>query len=202
MTPPLDALLADLAAWSPPDPEQARLRTAYRDRLLAAGPAALRRDGGPEHVTASALVLDPDLERTVLCLHRKGRFWVQPGGHLEPDDADVAAAALREAREETGLTGPMALPGLLDLNRHALPAGFGACRVHWDVGVAVTAPADAVPAVSDESHAVAWFALDALPQPLAGSVATRLQRARALLAGRSGAGRSAGSRATGDGGGT
>ena len=49
-----------------------------------------------------------------------------------------------------------------------------------------------MPAVSDESDAVAWFALDALPQPLAGSVAARLRRARALLASRSGAGRAAG----------
>ncbi|MBW8810801.1 MAG: NUDIX domain-containing protein, partial [Lysobacter sp.] len=36
-------------------------------------------------------------------LHRKGGFWVQCGGHLEPDDATLSAAALREATEESGI---------------------------------------------------------------------------------------------------
>ena len=183
-----DTLLAELAAWSPPDPDQARLREEYRGLLAAHGAASLSRDGGPEHVTASCFVLSPDRARTVLCLHRKGRFWVQPGGHLEPDDADVASAALREAREETGLPGLVAVPGLLDLDRHPLSAGFGRCRVHWDVGVVALAPPDAVPGVSDESDAVAWFPVDGLPAPLAGGVAARVRRARDLVARLSGTG--------------
>ena len=31
------------------------------------------------------------LTRALLCFHRKGRFWVQPGGHLDPGDVDPLA---------------------------------------------------------------------------------------------------------------
>lgn len=42
----------------------------------------VRRDDGPRHATASAFVFDPTFTRTLLVFHGKGRFWVQPGGHL------------------------------------------------------------------------------------------------------------------------
>ena len=41
--------------------------------LLTAGPDALFRDGGPRHVTASAVVIDAPAEHVALVWHRKGR---------------------------------------------------------------------------------------------------------------------------------
>src|SRR5665811_1849561 len=94
---------------------------------------ALARKGGPEHLTGSCFVLTPDLSRVLLCFHRKGQFWVQLGGHVEPGDASVAAAAYREAREEGGITDLRPFGSMpLDVDRHSLSSGFGACRVHWD----------------------------------------------------------------------
>ena len=75
----------------------------------------------------------------LLCFHRKGLFWVQTGGHIEPGDHSVPVAALREAREEAGLTALSLIPGVLDLDRHELGAAFGPCRTHWDVGFAALA---------------------------------------------------------------
>ena len=54
------------------------------------------------HFTASAVVVDEAGARTLLVHHAKSGNWFQPGGHIEPDDASLAEAALREAREETG----------------------------------------------------------------------------------------------------
>jgi 8-oxo-dGTP pyrophosphatase MutT (NUDIX family) len=150
--------------------------------VSSAGDAALRRDGGPEHVTASCFVFTPDLEHTLLCFHRKGRFWVQLGGHIEAQDGSLAEAALREAREESAIHGMSLLSSaIVDLNRHELNSGF-TCHAHWDVGFAAVAPADATITVSDESEDVRWFPVDALPRVAAGGLTARVMRTREAAA--------------------
>jgi 8-oxo-dGTP pyrophosphatase MutT (NUDIX family) len=183
--PPDDAasepLVRELEGWRVPTADLEHVRQEYLGFVSVHGSAAFRRDGGPAHLTASCFVFSADLRRTLLCFHRKGRFWVQTGGHLEPEDTSLPAAALREAREEAGLVGLALVPDLLDLDRHELGAGFGRCRAHWDVGFAAVATTDERPRVSDESEQVAWFDIDDLPSPLAGRVATRLGHLRDAL---------------------
>lgn len=177
MTP--DDVLARLDSLPPSDE-----RDAFMRFVTAGGDAALRREGGPEHLTASCFVLSPDLAQTLLCFHRKGGFWVQFGGHLEPQDATLADAALREAREESGIRDLALLSDdIVDLDRHELHSGF-ACAAHWDVGFLAVAPLDAEVVVSDESEDVRWFPIDALPENAAGNFRPRLARARAAAAAR------------------
>jgi 8-oxo-dGTP pyrophosphatase MutT (NUDIX family) len=140
------------------------------DRLEEWSPVAARpgapqkRDGSPEHLTGSCSVLTPDLSQVLLCFHRKGQLWVQLGGHVESGDKSVAAAAYREAREEGGITDIHPFGTMpVDLHRHFLSSSLGTCRVHWDVGFVAFAEVDAVPVVSAESEAVAWFGVDRLP---------------------------------------
>lgn len=92
-----------LSAWAPRDEHLKTLRTEYLDYLADGGTAD--RVASPQHLTASTFVLSPDLRHVLLCYHRKGQFWVQLGGHVEPGDRSVAAAAAREAHEESGLPG-------------------------------------------------------------------------------------------------
>jgi 8-oxo-dGTP pyrophosphatase MutT (NUDIX family) len=155
---------AELAAWHPADPTQRELKDEYLAFINDRGASSLERDGGPTHITASCFVFNADRSEVLLCFHRKGRFWVQLGGHIEAGDASVADAALREGREEGGITDLTALRRHpVDLDRHGLGDGFGRCSVHWDVGYAVTAPAGAITAVSDESEDVAWWPVEGLP---------------------------------------
>ena len=173
-------------------------RSAFVAFARSRGEAALARSGGPEHLTASCFVLTPDLTQALLTHHRKGRFWVQLGGHLEPGDTSLADAARREGREESGVDDLQLLTErVLDLDRHELHGGFS-CAAHWDVGfVAVVSPAAAVH-VSPESLDVRWFAVDALPAAVPPGFperlatirarATRLLDLQALRRGRPGAG--------------
>lgn len=149
------------------------LRDEYVPFLRRQGAAALDRDGGPEHLTASCFIFTPDLDNVLLCFHRKGQFWVQVGGHIDASDGDLEEAALREAREESGLNDLTVADGVLDLDRHNLGATFGRCRTHWDVGFVALSPLSS-PQVSEESEQVAWFRVDALPEQMADSVHARI----------------------------
>jgi 8-oxo-dGTP pyrophosphatase MutT (NUDIX family) len=156
-------------------------QTADRDAFLrfveTRGDASLRRAGGPEHLTGSCFVFSPDLTQVLLCFHKKGRFWVQFGGHIEPGDATVAEAAQREAREESGIRSLELLSHrIAELDRHELRGGF-ACSAHWDVGFVALVDPRARIAVSDESDDVRWFPVDALPGGSPPGLETRLRAA-------------------------
>ncbi len=136
------------------DPELARWLAAL------AHPDALRRDHRPDHVTASALVLDGSATATLLVLHRKVGLWLQPGGHVDDVDVSLAAAALREAQEETGLPGLTTDPVPVALDRHPAPCG---ARDHLDVQFLLQARGRPDPTVSGESIDVRWWPVDDLP---------------------------------------
>ena len=166
----------DLAAWHPPTDAMARLRDDYRTFLADRGAGATDRDSDGEHLTASCFVFSADLSQILLCSHRKGRFWVQLGGHIEPSDSSAAAAAFREALEEGGIAVEPLSDPLVDLDRHALDSGFGACAVHWDIGFVATAPEGSIPVVSDESDDVRWWPVDALPSAVPAGFGARVSR--------------------------
>ncbi|MCQ6252249.1 NUDIX hydrolase [Streptomyces malaysiensis subsp. malaysiensis] len=165
-----------LTEWPAPDAAQDRLRLLYGDHL-AAYPDGMWKACGDGHITASALVIDPERERVLLTLHRKLRMWLQMGGHCEPGDTTLAGAALREATEESGIEGLTLLPdGPVRLDRHHTP-----CAWHLDVQYAVVAPRGAVTAISDESLDLRWFGYDEVADVADESVRLLVTRTRALL---------------------
>ena len=165
-------LLAELA---PVDAREESLREdflAHLDRH----PDAWWKHGPPAHLTASVLVLSEDRRQVLLTHHRKARTWLQLGGHAEPGDADVAAAAQREGREESGIPDLQVTPVLVDLDRHALGEGFTVCREHLDLRF-VAVVREVEPVVSAESLDVAWWPVDALPRPHGEELPRLIERA-------------------------
>ncbi|MET9788323.1 NUDIX hydrolase [Streptomyces canus] len=158
--------------------DQADLRQAYLDHL-AAHPDGMWKACEEGHITASALVVDPERGEALLTLHKKLGMWLQMGGHCEPDDTSLEAAALREATEESGIAGLTLLPGgPVRLDRHPIPPP---CHWHFDVQYAALAPSGAVETVSDESLDVRWFAYDEVAAVADDSVVRLLEATRARL---------------------
>jgi 8-oxo-dGTP pyrophosphatase MutT (NUDIX family) len=181
-----DDAVAVLRRWDATSPEgdAARERTL---ELLAAGPVAMTRAHRPGHVTASALIVGPD-RRVLLCLHGRLQMWMQLGGHCEDADESLAAAALREATEESGIAGLTLDPDPIDVDIHPVrcPPAEGRPAepsFHYDVRFLVRAPAGAREQISDESAALAWFTGSDLPSPLAPSTARQIPPALARLPG-------------------
>jgi 8-oxo-dGTP pyrophosphatase MutT (NUDIX family) len=151
-----------LTDWRAPDPAQDSLRHAVL-AFVQARDDACRRECVPGHVTASALVLDHTGGRVLLTLHPRLGRWVQLGGHCDDGDADVVAAALREATEESGVARLRIDPELAAVHVHPVTCSLGVPTRHLDLQFIVHAPPDARIAISDESDDLRWWPAGALP---------------------------------------
>lgn len=175
-----ESAISLLTDWEAPDAAQDSLRHAVL-AFMHGRDDACRRECVPGHVTASALVLDHTGSQVLLTLHRRIGRWVQLGGHCDEDDPDIAAAALREATEESGVDGLRMGAGLAAVHVHPLTCSLGVPTRHLDLQFVVHAPADARIAISDESEDLRWWPADALPpgsdHALAYLVAQALRRA-------------------------
>ncbi len=130
------------------------------------------------HITASAWVLNAARTHALLLHHAKLDCWVQPGGHVDDDDASPQAGALREAREETGLASlELADATLFDVDVHRIPArGSEPAHLHYDLRYRIISPDDRV-ALSDESLGARWIALDELARlPFERSIARMAEK--------------------------
>lgn len=169
-----------LQTWDAPDAQQELLRVAYLEHLRL-HPDGVAKAGPPAHLTASCLVLSPDAEHVLLTHHRRARSWFQFGGHLEAGDADLHAAATREAREESGVSTVTPLPAVIQLDRHTLDGDFARCREHLDVRFAAVVDREVTPVASAESLAVAWWPAERLPEGTRAELAPLVSAARLAL---------------------
>ena len=99
-------------------------RADFLHSALEAGRSVTRRSDLPIHVTCGAIVRRPD-GRLLQIRHRALDCWLFPGGHLEPSDPSLVAAARREIAEETGMDVEHGADGRrvpLDIDVHTIPA--------------------------------------------------------------------------------
>ena len=118
------------------------------------------------HVTASAVIGRPDGSEFLLVHHRKLARWLQPGGHTESSDASAFDAALREAREETGISRfdtPLGRT-ILDVDVHAIPAHRREpAHSHFDIRYLLTsteAARDHAASAEDPDRPMRWVSLE------------------------------------------
>jgi 8-oxo-dGTP pyrophosphatase MutT (NUDIX family) len=114
------------------------------------------------HITGSAWVVSPDRQQVLLIHHRKLDRWLQPGGHAD-GDADVAAVALREAQEETGLTSVRLVDdgaAIFDVDIHSIPARADVPEhLHYDIRFLLEADPKEAFGFSDEIKNIQWISL-------------------------------------------
>jgi 8-oxo-dGTP pyrophosphatase MutT (NUDIX family) len=156
------ALLAELVAHPVADAAEGRHRAAMVALVRGSEACFDRTHYRPGHITGSAFVVDRLRRRVLLHEHRRLGRWLQLGGH-DDGDRDPLATALREAREESGLTDLTALDGaILDLDVHVIPAhGAEPAHEHHDVryALATESPLALDPGVA-ESQCLMWFTFE------------------------------------------
>jgi 8-oxo-dGTP pyrophosphatase MutT (NUDIX family) len=115
------------------------------------------------HVTGAALVVDKDIQYTLLTLHSVINMWFQFGGHSD-SQSDVINTAFREASEESGLKSLTFIPGhegIFDVDIHTIPVTENMPEhLHYDIRIILTADINEPYIVSHESKDLQWVKLE------------------------------------------
>lgn len=165
----IDALRHSLALYAERWPDEVSAVGLFSELLEEAGqvsdesdPFTRRRYEG--HFTASCWLVDRSSQRVLLTHHRKLQRWLQLGGHAD-GDSELPRVALREAEEESGLSGLQVEPEVFDLDRHWIPErGDVPGHWHYDVRFVIRAGEDEAFVVSEESLDLAWCSIAALAE--------------------------------------
>ncbi|MBO0938718.1 NUDIX hydrolase [Fibrella sp. HMF5335] len=158
------SLLTLLRNHTPADANEAAM-TAQTIAFVEANPTCFERSLAEGHVTGSAWITSPsgspNEQRVVLIHHRKLDRWFQPGGHAD-GDPDVAAVALREAQEETGLPDlELVSPAIFDVDVHSIPArGEVGAHLHYDIRFRLKSDEKIIIGENSEVKEIRWLNLD------------------------------------------
>lgn len=163
MTPRNQSVLALVEQYQESFPEEAKLVDGLAIQL-ALDPDPFSRSNMVGHVTASMIVATADLQHVMLIHHKAYDRWLQPGGHVEPDDYSLYLAAIREAREETGVELIRAHPSwgeqAFDIDTHwiapRIEKGEGRHRHHDIVFLGIAPFETPIRFQEEEVHGARW----------------------------------------------
>ncbi len=125
--------------------------------FLSAHEDCFERELQTGHVTGSAWLVNRAGTHILLTHHKKLNIWVQLGGHAD-GDSDLLRVSMREAEEESGLSGIVPVSKqIFDIDAHAIPRrGDFPEHIHWDIRYALRATESEDYVVSEESHDLKW----------------------------------------------
>jgi 8-oxo-dGTP pyrophosphatase MutT (NUDIX family) len=152
------SLIADLKRYSTSFSQEKKFIPLFLELLTH--PHAFQRSHLPGHMTGSAWIVDPTGKYALFTHHAKLNRWLQPGGHADGDE-NIVRVANREANEETGIQNLELISSLFDIDIHSIPARQDfPTHDHYDIRCLFTADKNVKLEITDESHDLAWIALE------------------------------------------
>lgn len=152
-----------LAAYVPQDPAEAESQKRILAAIAADGDKTLIRSRTAGHITCSGFVMNPDLDAVLMVYHRIYHSFSWTGGHADGSN-DFLAAAVREVKEETGVTRPYPLTGeilsldVLPVPSHTKQGAAVPGHVHYNVSYGIIAdPKEPLRIQPEENTAVRWI---------------------------------------------
>ena len=151
-----------IAAYSPFNAQEAADKALIL-AFLRENPDAFYRTNRIAHMTASAWVVNPARDRVLMVYHKIYDSWSWTGGHADGEE-DLAAVALREVREETGVRSARLLSEeifsleSLTVDGHEKHGEYVSSHLHLNVTYLMEADdSDPLTVCEEENTGVRWF---------------------------------------------
>lgn len=134
--------------------------------FAAEHPDCLSRDNKTAHFTASAWIVNREHTKVLFVYHRIYDSWSWVGGHAD-GSADLAAVALREATEETGIASGRAVSEevfsleIITVEAHHRKGEYVAPHLHLNLTYLIEADENEPLRLNEEeTKGVKWFSFD------------------------------------------
>ncbi len=125
---------------------------------------AFSRENTVAHMTASAWVVNKERSKVLMVYHNIYNSWSWLGGHAD-GETDLLAVAVREVKEEAGITNVRPVSDeifsleSLTVDGHVKKGRYVSSHLHLNVTYLLEADSEeAVSVKADENSGVAWFA--------------------------------------------
>ena len=135
--------------------------------FLDKNPDAFHRSNLVAHMTASAWVVNPKRDKVLMVYHKIYDSWSWTGGHADGEE-DLAAVALREVQEETGVKSARLLSDeifsleILTVDGHEKRGEYVPSHLHMNVTYLIEADdTDTLKICEEENSGVQWFTPEA-----------------------------------------
>ncbi len=159
-----------LAAYIPRTSEEAACQQILLSAAETDGNQILSRSRTEGHITCSGFVMNPSLDAVLMAYHLIYDSFAWTGGHADGSN-DFLATAIREVKEETGVTKPYPLTGeilsmdMLPVKTHQKNGITIPNHLHYNITYGVIAsPKETLHIQPFENKAVRWIPVTELPQ--------------------------------------
>lgn len=167
----MQSYIEEIASFCPGNVQEASDRDTVLWYIRRFGDQVLLRDNLVAHITSSGFLMNPALDKALMVHHNIRDTWAWTGGHAD-GDRDLLSVALREAREETGITQVRPLStaiasiDILPVYGHMRRGQYVSAHLHLSVAYILICPeGQALHIKPDENTGVRWFAADAIAAP-------------------------------------
>ena len=151
-----------IAAYTPYNEQEERDKALIL-QWLAQNDNAFLRENPVAHMTASAWVVNRDRSKVLMVYHNIYHSWSWLGGHAD-GETDLLAVAIREVKEEAGITDVRPVSEeifsleSLTVDGHIKRGQYVSSHLHLNVTYLLEADSEeSVSIKADENSGVAWF---------------------------------------------
>lgn len=158
-------IVEQIEAYSPCCEQEERDKAVIMSFLAAHGDA-FSRDNLLAHMTASAWTVNAARDKLLMVYHKLYDSWSWTGGHAD-GERDLLSVALRECREETGVTSIRPISEgiysleILTVDGHEKRGVYVPSHLHLNLTYLLEADeAETLRVCEGENSGVRWFSLD------------------------------------------